>query len=564
MKTRILLTLLVLIIGTSINAQNVSIPDANFKAYLVGNASINTNSDTEIQVSEATAFTGSISCASLSISDLTGVEAFTNLTVLFCVNNPLSTIDVSQNTALTTLSCANTSISSLDVSHNTALLDLSCGVNSITSLDLSNNTALTILSCPLNNITQLDVSALVAVNFVQCDNNALTYLNVANGNNTNFSIFKAEGNPNLTCITVDDVNYSTTNWTDVDTVANFNTNCPPPPCTVAIPDAIFKSFLVSDPTINTNGDTEIQCSEASAFSGPINLYNKSISDLTGIEAFVNLAHLSCVKNNLTSIDVSNNTALLTLHVNDNALTTIDVSNNLLLETFQCTDNAIANIDVTANTALTNFACSDNSLTTLDVTKNTALTEFWCMSNNLTTLDVSSNTALTYFSCYGNALTSLDMSNNTALGTIYCDNNALTSLNMANGNNANLPTGNFSATSNPDLACVQVDDMDYSTTNWTSIDSATSFSIDCSGTTSILEMEKQDVNIYPNPVQNELFIELENGQITEANILDLSGKTIKSMVNNNANSIDVSSLKQGVYILRVYTASGVSTKRFIKQ
>ena len=33
--------------------QNVNIPDANFKAYLVGNTAINTNGDSEIQVSEA-------------------------------------------------------------------------------------------------------------------------------------------------------------------------------------------------------------------------------------------------------------------------------------------------------------------------------------------------------------------------------------------------------------------------------------------------------------------------------------------------------------------------------
>ena len=49
--------------------QNVNIPDANFKAYLVGNALINTNGDTEIQVSEATAFSGSINCYNMNISD---------------------------------------------------------------------------------------------------------------------------------------------------------------------------------------------------------------------------------------------------------------------------------------------------------------------------------------------------------------------------------------------------------------------------------------------------------------------------------------------------------------
>ena len=42
--------------------QNVNIPDANFKAYLVGNTLINFNADPAIQVSEATAFNGAISC----------------------------------------------------------------------------------------------------------------------------------------------------------------------------------------------------------------------------------------------------------------------------------------------------------------------------------------------------------------------------------------------------------------------------------------------------------------------------------------------------------------------
>ena len=59
--------------------QNVNIPDANFKAYLVGNTVINTNGDTEIQVSEANSFNGNISCGGMNISNLIGIEAFTVL-----------------------------------------------------------------------------------------------------------------------------------------------------------------------------------------------------------------------------------------------------------------------------------------------------------------------------------------------------------------------------------------------------------------------------------------------------------------------------------------------------
>ena len=45
---------------TNCYGQNVNIPDANFKAYLVGNTDINTNEDSEIQISEANAFSGGI------------------------------------------------------------------------------------------------------------------------------------------------------------------------------------------------------------------------------------------------------------------------------------------------------------------------------------------------------------------------------------------------------------------------------------------------------------------------------------------------------------------------
>jgi hypothetical protein len=102
MKKLLLVLLALPLIGFG---QNVNIPDANFKAYLLGNTAINTNGDTEIQVSEAAAFNGTIYCSCMSISNLTGIEAFTALTFLECGLNQLTSLDVSQNTALTQLYC---------------------------------------------------------------------------------------------------------------------------------------------------------------------------------------------------------------------------------------------------------------------------------------------------------------------------------------------------------------------------------------------------------------------------------------------------------------------------
>ena len=205
MKKLLLILLCLPFIGFG---QNVNIPDANFKAVLVGNSTINTNGDSEIQVSEATAFNGTIDCESMNISNLTGIEAFTTLENLQCGSNNLT---------------------SLDVTSNTSLIELWCSFTQLTSFDVSNNTNLTLLYCPYNQLTTLDVSATTALTMLWCEeNNQLTSLDLRNGNNTNFHLMDAYDNPNLTCINVDDVAWSTTNWTNIDSHHYFSNNCPPP------------------------------------------------------------------------------------------------------------------------------------------------------------------------------------------------------------------------------------------------------------------------------------------------------------------------------------------------
>ena len=205
--------------------QNVNIPDANFKAALVGNIAINTNGDNEIQVSEASVFNGTINVYSLNIFSLSGIEAFVSLTVLFCQNNPFTNLDVSGCTALNSLSCQNSQLTSLDVSGCTALTTLYCPYNLITSLDVSGCTALTDLLCAYNQLTSLDVSTCTALTYLVCSNNNLTSLNVKNGNNINMDLY-AKTNPNLSCIEVDNVAWSNANWPNtIDATASFSLNC---------------------------------------------------------------------------------------------------------------------------------------------------------------------------------------------------------------------------------------------------------------------------------------------------------------------------------------------------
>jgi hypothetical protein len=90
----------------------------------------------------------------------------------------------------------------------------------------------------------------------------------------------------------------------------------------------------------------------------------------------------------------------------------------------CHDNQLTALDVSNNTALTWFYCYDNQLTLLNVS-NTALTELYCHANQLTELDVSNNPALTWLDCSSNQLTNLDVSVCTALTYLQCSANQLT-------------------------------------------------------------------------------------------------------------------------------------------
>ena len=136
------------------------------------------------------------------------------------------------------------------------------------------------------------------------------------------------------------------------------------------------------------------------------------------------------ENNLTSLDVSKNTALTYLYVSENNLTELDVSNNIALIYLSVYANQLTSLNVSNNTALTYLSVSKNQLTGLDVSKNTTLQELYIGLNQLIELDINNNTSLTQLQLDRNQLTELDVSKNTALTYLYVSENNLTSLDFS--------------------------------------------------------------------------------------------------------------------------------------
>jgi Leucine-rich repeat (LRR) protein len=199
--------------------------------------------------------------------------------------------------------------------------------------------------------------------------------------------------------------------------------------TTSIPDPAFEQALIDLGHDSGPIDGLVTTSNISSLT-TLDVYNKGISSLIGIEDFTALTSLYCYYNSLTNLDVSSNTALTKLYCNSNGLTSLDVISNTALTILSCSENSLTSLNVSGNSALTELYCRSNSLTSLDLSSNTPLTTLYCQSNSLTSLNVSSNNALTELYCYSNSLTSLDLSSNTALTNLRSDSNSLTSLDVS--------------------------------------------------------------------------------------------------------------------------------------
>lgn len=235
---------------------------------------------------------------------------------------------------------------------------------------------------------------------------------------------------------------------------------------VNIPNPAFKAKLLmpniaSDasqqyiPTIDTNGDGEIQVSEAQAVYS-LRLTNVTLPNLEGIGAFSNLVWLLCTGSvgtidvtmlpNLYTVELNSNPALTSLHVsglqhlfrlnvlNTPNLTSLNVGGLLALE----------NVTLMGVTNLANLNISGTSnLKSLNITLN----------NKISNLDLSDKQFLEYLQCTNSLITSVNLSETPNLKTLYFfDNdlnapldlsglNYLTHVNVSNNDISSIILGN---------------------------------------------------------------------------------------------------------------------------
>ncbi|NJN41725.1 MAG: BspA family leucine-rich repeat surface protein, partial [Flammeovirgaceae bacterium] len=203
-------------------------------------------------------------------------------------------------------------------------------------------------------------------------------------------------------------------------------------CIVNIPDANFKAALLAHtPVIDTNDDDEIQVAEAAALTGHLNVANKGINDLTGVESFVNITQLTALGNNLTSVDVSTLTGLTNLGLSNNNITSIDISNNTALLLLYLENNDLTTLDLNSNVQLLNLQINGNQLTSLDLSNNPLLQQVTAYNNDITTVNLTGLTKVTDLNLTNNPITSIDLSDMIKLDNLTLVGNELSTIDLTN-------------------------------------------------------------------------------------------------------------------------------------
>lgn len=138
--------------AVAIDATNF--PDGAFRQYVADN--FDKDKDGALNQTERNAVK-EIEISNSGCTSLQGLKYFSKLTDLFCSDNNLTELDVSENPELGRLICYNNSLTSLNLNKNTKLRSLNCNNNKLTVLDLRENKSLSWLRCKNNCLTSLDL-----------------------------------------------------------------------------------------------------------------------------------------------------------------------------------------------------------------------------------------------------------------------------------------------------------------------------------------------------------------------------------------------------------------------
>jgi hypothetical protein len=223
---------------------------------------------------------------------------------------------------------------------------------------------------------------------------------------------------------------------------------------VNIPDPIFKAKLLAySPTIDTDGDGEIQQSEA-ALVISLTLYNSDFNNIIGIQSFTSLENLGLGSNCTiaTAVDLSGMASLKYLNINKAAMPSVNLAGLTGLEHLSIGYSTVPLLNAQDAVNLKSYSLFVTSYDTLDLSPYPELVTLTSqqtsidtvnlegLSNlvslkltnvgDLTSIDLSDLSSLKLFELDGASLSELDFHNNIQLEEINTSGNSFTTLDLS--------------------------------------------------------------------------------------------------------------------------------------
>lgn len=295
---------------------------------------------------------------------------------------------------------------------------------------------------------------------------------------------------------------------------------------INIPDANFKAKLLqadvdqgiawttgsgsleSRVKIDTNDNGEIEIQEVLPIKS-ILLDSSNISDLTGIEYFINLEALLSRFNSLTTINLSTLTQLKNLSVGHNQITSLNLSNL----------SQLIQLDIIFN----NF-------NTLDLSSNPNLDILWCRNNpNLTYINLKNNRDQSFTPTSG--------------------------------------SGNRCWYNVPNLVTVCADSSEVVALQQflTTCGNSSGITVTTNCLLDVENFEMVSYSIYPNPTSGILNIDSKI-DLKSVAIYDVQLRLVNQIDHPYKNlTVDLSTFSSGCYFLKILSSEGVmSTKKIVKE
>jgi len=311
----------------------------------------------------------------------------------------------------------------------------------------------------------------------------------------------------------------------------------------SIPDPNFEQALI-DLDIDSDGEINGSVPTSDLLTViSLDVSEKEISNLTGIEGFLNLKDLYCHNNLLESLNIADNTELEILDCSLNQLSNISVKSNAKLKILRCGQNKIRVINVSDNPDLEELDLNDNLLLNLNVKSNRELTFLNCASNQISILLITDNWNLNHLDFSSNNLSLINLVNNVRLTYLNSSNNPIIALNTQN-----LTALKTIEAIDNDLVTMVDFDQNYNLESISCYNNDALSNIEVNGAVALRYLNCRNSNLTILDLSQNVLLEslyCQNNKITG---LDLSLNTKLTFLKCNDNDLENLNIRNGQNIL----------------